>query len=127
MAGNGLLKECAKLGGCKTGQAKITGGYNLKVKYVIHTVGPIYWQYSPEKSKELLTSCYKNSLELALENGCKSVAFPLVSAGVYGYPKEEALQVAVETISAFNIDATIVLFDHEAYEIAKNHFSAICF
>ncbi len=127
-AGIGLLKECMTLNGCKTGEAKITKGYNLKAKFVIHTVGPIYFEHTPEKARELLKNCYKNSLLLARENNCKSVAFPLVSAGVYAYPKEEALEVAVETIKEFGegIEATIVLFDHGAYSIAKERFAEMC-
>ena len=123
-AGKELLKECATLGGCKTGEAKITKGYRLKARFVIHTVGPVYFEHSPEESRALLQSCYKNSLARARENGCRSIAFPLISAGVYGYPKEEALCVAVETIRQHggNMDATIVLFDRSAYEIALEKF-----
>lgn len=126
-AGPNLVKECMTLGGCKTGQAKITKGYNLKARHVIHTVGPIYYEYSPEQARELLQNCYKNSLEVARQNGCKHVAFPLISAGVYGYPKEEALRVAVETIkqNGDGIEATIVLFDREAWAIAKEKFADI--
>ena len=126
-AGPDLVKECMTLGGCRTGEAKITKGYNLKARHVIHTVGPIYYEYSPEQARELLQNCYKNSLEVARQNGCKSVAFPLISAGVYGYPKEEALRVAVETIkqNGDGIEATIVLFDREAWAIAKEKFADI--
>ena len=126
-AGSDLVKECMTLGGCKTGQAKITKGYNLKARHVIHTVGPIYYEHSPEQARELLQNCYKNSLEVARQNGCKRVAFPLISAGVYGYPKEEALRVAVETIkqNGDGMNATIVLFDREAWAIAKEKFTDI--
>lgn len=126
-AGPDLVKECMTLGSCRTGQAKITKGYNLKARHVIHTVGPIYYEYSPEQARELLQNCYKNSLEVARQNGCKRVAFPLISAGVYGYPKEEALRVAVETIkqNGDGIEATIVLFDREAWAIAKEKFADI--
>ena len=126
-AGVGLLKECMTLGGCKTGEAKITKGYNLKARFVIHTVGPIYYEHSPEESRALLQDCYKNSLAIAHENGCRSIAFPLVSAGVYGYPREEALCVAVETIQKYgdDLDATIVLFDRSAYTIAQERFPGI--
>ncbi|MBR7064138.1 MAG: macro domain-containing protein [Treponema sp.] len=126
-AGVELLKECMTLGGCKTGDAKITKGYNLKARFVIHTVGPVYYEHTPQKSRELLESCYKNVILLARENGCKSLAFPLVSAGVYGYPKAEALQVAVESIKQYanDMQVSIVLFDREAYDIAKNVYKDV--
>ena len=126
-AGPDLVKECMTLGGCRTGQVKITKGYNLKARHVIHTVGPIYFEHSPDEARELLKACYKNSLEVAKQNGCKRVAFPLISAGVYGYPKEEALRVAVETIkqNGDGMEITIVLFDRQAYAIAKEKFADI--
>jgi O-acetyl-ADP-ribose deacetylase (regulator of RNase III) len=123
-AGQELLRECITLGGCKTGEAKITRGYNLKAKYVIHTVGPVYYEYSEQRARELLENCYKNSLALARQNNCKSIAFPLISAGVYGYPKKEALHVALETIKEMSsdLDVTLILFDREAFSIAKEEF-----
>lgn len=123
-AGPELLEECKTLGGCRTGDAKLTKGYNLKAKYVIHTVGPIYCEHSPEDAKKLLESCYKSVLEIAMLNECQSVAFPLISAGVYGYPKEEAIKVAKNVIEQYgiNVDCSLVLFDKEAIKIANAIF-----
>lgn len=127
-AGPGLLSECKTLGGCKTGEAKITGAYNLSCKNVIHTVGPVY-KDGQSGEKQLLEACYKNSLELALKNNCESVAFPLISAGVYGYPKDKALRVAIDTISGFLIEndmtVYIVIFDKKAFQISEKLFSDI--
>ena len=96
-AGPGLLEECRKLNGCRCGEAKITGAYNIKnAKHIIHTVGPVY--SGSQQDAELLSACYKNSLDLASENGCSSIAFPGISTGVYGYPIEEAAKVSLRTV-----------------------------
>jgi len=127
-AGPKLLAECKTLGGCKTGKAKITGGYNLPAKYVIHTVGPIY-EDGKHGEKALLESCYRESLALAKAHNCETVAFPLVSSGVYGYPKDQALKVAIDVISDFLLEnemkVYIVIFDKAAYKISEKLFSDI--
>ena len=124
-AGPELLEECRTLGGCRTGGAKITRGYNLPAKFVIHAVGP-RWQGGTHGEPGLLASCYANSLRLALKNGCKSVAFPLISAGIYGYPKEDALRIAVKAMRDFlsvnEMDITIALFDDGIMSIAREIF-----
>ena len=99
-AGPELLAQCRTLGGCETGQAKLTLGYLLPAKYVIHTVGPV-WHGGGHKEAELLANCYENSMALALELGCRTVAFPAISTGVYHYPLEEATHIAVQTVRRF--------------------------
>ncbi len=127
-AGPELLAECKTLGGCKTGKAKITGGYNLPAKYVIHTVGPVY-KDGKHGEKALLESCYRESLALAKENKCETVAFPLISSGVYGYPKDQALKVAIDVIGGFLLEnemtVYIVIFDKASYKISEKLFSDI--
>jgi O-acetyl-ADP-ribose deacetylase (regulator of RNase III) len=98
-AGKGLLEECRTLGGCPTGEARITKGYNLSAKHVIHTVGPVY-RDGRHGEPELLANAYRNSLELALSHGIKTIAFPAISTGVYGYPKDEAAKIATDTVQA---------------------------
>ncbi len=124
-AGPGLLAECRTLNGCATGEAKITGGYDLPCKYVIHTVGPI-WQDGSHGERDLLISCYQKSLELARAHGCETVAFPLISAGVYGYPKAQALRVAIDTIGGFLLEndmtVYIVVFDRTVFEFSTKLF-----
>jgi len=123
-AGRELWEECKKLGGCRTGEAKITGGYNLRAKYVIHTVGP---RYSGKKEdEEMLSRCYINSLKLAVEHGIRSISFPAISTGIYGYPMEEAARVAISSIIKFlkehdvSLKVRMVLYDKRAYDVHKN-------
>ncbi len=124
-AGTQLLEECRTLNGCETGEAKITKGYNLPAKFVIHTVGPVYYGGKYNET-EKLASCYRNSLEIALKNGVKTIAFPNISTGVYGYPKESAAEIAIGEVLSFlsendKIEKIIFcVFDYENYEIYKN-------
>jgi len=99
-AGTGLLTECRNAGGCKTGQAKITGGYQLPAKYIIHTVGPV-WYGGNRGEAQLLASCYQQSLQLAVDNGIKSIAFPAISCGAYRYPIDKACAIAISEVSSF--------------------------
>ncbi len=99
-AGPELLEECRRIGGCPTGQARITRGYRLPAKHVIHTVGPV-WRGGTNGEPDLLASCYRESLRLAVENGVRTIAFPAISCGVYGYPAHEAARVAVREVQRF--------------------------
>jgi O-acetyl-ADP-ribose deacetylase (regulator of RNase III) len=120
-----ILAECLKLGGCATGEAKITTGGRLKARYVIHTVGPVYWREGAERAAELLASAYRRSLEVAADNGVRSVAFPSISTGAYGYPLDEAAPVALRTVMDYlagqadgRIDLVrFVLYGRQAYEV----------
>lgn len=127
-AGPDLLKECRTLGGCETGSAKITKAYRLPCRYVIHAVGP-RWRDGNHGERELLVSCYRTSLKLAKQAKCETVAFPLISSGIFGYPKDQALRVAIDTISAFLLEndmtVYIVIFDRAAYKISEKLFSDI--
>jgi O-acetyl-ADP-ribose deacetylase (regulator of RNase III) len=123
--GPDILAECRKLGGCDTGDAKITTGGRLKARYVIHTVGPVYWREGTDRAAELLSRAYRRSLEVAAENGVQSVAFPSISTGAYGYPLDEAAPIALQT--AIDYLATqeeggielvrFVLYGWQAYQV----------
>jgi O-acetyl-ADP-ribose deacetylase len=131
--GPAILEECrkivAKQGGCPTGEAVITTAGNLPAKYVIHTVGPI-WQGGYENERELLANCYKNSLRLAVENNCKTIAFPNISTGVYRFPKAEAATIAVKTVNGFLKGITeiqkviFVCFDDENLRLIQKELIA---
>jgi O-acetyl-ADP-ribose deacetylase len=123
-AGPQLLEECRSIGGCPTGEARLTNAYNLKAKYVIHTVGPV-WYGGNKDERTKLASCYRESLELAISKNCKSVAFPNISTGVYGYPRQEAATIAITAVSTFlamnpsTIQVFFCCFDQENYNIYK--------
>jgi len=123
-----LQKACNKIGSCETGQAVITKGYNLPAKHIIHTVGPV-WNGGDHGERDLLYTCYKNSLELAKKNGCESIAFPLISSGIYGYPKDQALRVAVTAIGDFllqnDMSVFLVVFDKAAFSLSEKLYFAI--
>lgn len=124
-AGPELFTECRTLHGCRTGEAKITRGYKLPARFVIHTVGPIYFEHTPSEAEALLTSCYKNSLNLAKEKDLKTIAFPLISAGVYGYPQRDAIRVAIETMKLHQDDfeeITLVLFGEREFGLAGENY-----
>lgn len=129
-AGPGLWEECMSLDGCKTGEAKMTGGYALPSRYVIHTVGPV-WQDGLHGEEQLLHACYQNALRLAQEHACASIAFPMISAGVYGYPKDQALKVAMHAISEFLFDhdsdmmVYLVVFTRESVQISQKLSASI--
>lgn len=120
-----ILTECRRLGGCATGDAKITTGGRLKARYVIHAVGPVYWREGTERAAELLASAYRRSLEVAAENGVRSVAFPSISTGAYGYPMAEAAPIALQTVMdylAVQEEADLelvrfVLYGRQAYQV----------
>ena len=128
-AGAGKLqKECDSIGKCNVGEAVITSGYDLQAKFIIHTVGPIWYGGSAGEAN-LLHNCYTNSLMLALQHKCKSIAFPLISSGIYGYPKDQALGIAISAIGEFlmNHEMTVylVVYDNKTYALSENLFSKI--
>ena len=129
-AGPELLAECRTLGGCRTGEAKITRGYKLPARHVIHTVGPV-WNGGKRKEPELLASCYRNSLKLAHEHKLKTIAFPAISCGVYGYPLEKAVKIAVREISGFIGEnpefekITFACFDHIMLELYRQELARL--
>ena len=127
-AGPELLAECRTLGGCKPGQAKITGAYRLPCRYVIHTVGPI-WHGGQQGEAETLRSCYRSALQLAEAHGCESIAFPLISAGAYGYPGGQAMQIATDTIRDFllqhEMQVYLVVFDRSSFALSQRLYANI--
>jgi O-acetyl-ADP-ribose deacetylase (regulator of RNase III)/transcriptional regulator with XRE-family HTH domain len=124
-----LQAACDKLSPIKTGEAVITSGFDLPAKFVIHAAGPVYRYQNTEQSEKLLRSAYMESLRLAIENNCESIAFPLISSGIYGYPKDEALQVATAAIQDFlinnDIDITLVVFDKSAFTVSRELLGAV--
>jgi len=122
-AGPALFEECSGLNGCPTGEARITKGYRLPAKHVIHAVGPAWGNHRPEESDSLLASCYRKSLQLAVEKGLKTIAFPNISTGIYGFPKKRAAAIAIKTVLDFLAshpsiaEVTFVCFDDENYQL----------
>lgn len=129
-AGSGLLEECRSLGGCPTGEARITGGHRLPARYIIHTVGPVY-AIDGESSPPLLASCYRKCLEIAAEKGLSTIAFPAISCGSYGYPVEKACRIAIDTVIDFlennhSIEmVTFILFSCRHYDIYMQYMSEV--
>ncbi|MGL4369482.1 MAG: O-acetyl-ADP-ribose deacetylase [Spirochaetota bacterium] len=129
-AGPSLLQECRLFGGCKTGEARLTQGYDLKAHYIIHTPGPVY-KNGNQKEPELLASCYTSSMIKAEEKSLKSISFPAISTGVYGYPKKEAALIALRTVFSFMKeknyypDVFFVLFDRETFNLYQQAFKSI--
>ncbi|TIX70090.1 MAG: O-acetyl-ADP-ribose deacetylase, partial [Mesorhizobium sp.] len=129
-AGPELLAECRTLNGCKTGDAKLTKGYRLPTRYVIHTVGPV-WQGGGKGEADLLASCYRRSLEIAAGRQCRTIAFPAISTGIYGYPKDEATEIAVGTVDAFLSQTavpetvTFCCFDEQMAELYRETVAAL--
>ncbi len=130
-AGPQLLVECRTIGGCPTGEARITKSYNLPARHVIHTVGPVYSTKTQDEARRLLSQCYLNSLKLAVEHHLTTIAFPAISCGVYGYPLEAACQVAVDTTCNFlrknkTIEKVIfILFSSQDKDVYENYLSSI--
>ncbi|HOR13401.1 MAG TPA: macro domain-containing protein, partial [Clostridia bacterium] len=124
-----LQAACDKLAPIKMGEAVITPGFNLPVKFVIHAAGPVYQDWNKEQSEQHLRDAYINSLKRAVENNCKSIAFPLISSGIYGYPKDEALQVATSAIQDFlsdhDLDVILLVFDKSAFTISRELLGAV--
>ncbi|MGE4544880.1 MAG: O-acetyl-ADP-ribose deacetylase [Pedobacter sp.] len=128
-AGPDLVEECRTLGGCETGDAKITGGYKLPARHIIHTVGPVY--HGRPDDPELLASCYRTSLQLARKHGLASVAFPAISCGIYGYPVDQACRIAIDTVRDFLTDSALpekvlfVLFSEEFFRIYRDYLRKV--
>jgi O-acetyl-ADP-ribose deacetylase len=123
-----LKAECESIGGCGVGEAVITSGCSLPARFVIHTAGPV-WMGGDCGEEELLRSCYTSSLSLAVENGCRSIAFPLIASGIYGYPKDKALQAAISAIGGFlmehELDVYLVVYDQKAFKLSEKLFAAV--